>query len=107
MNIRSEVTKRDKWICRRIILNHYSLSCSFGRDEHLVLSHLTEANERRTVNVQFAETAMALGHDQTRRTRISQNTSSPGLYRQLLCTEALFPGDRAIDDPSIDVPFAR
>src|SRR5579875_1525788 len=99
MNIRPEVTKCDEWIRRRMILDDYSPCCSFGRDEHLILSHLTEPDQRWAINVQLAETPVPLRYDETGRTWISQNAFRAGLYRQLLRTEALFAGYRAIDHP--------
>src|ERR1035438_473056 len=64
MNIGSEVTQSYQGIGWRGIGNGHSCSGGFIRDKDLILGHLSETNERGTVDVQVVERAMSLSDDE-------------------------------------------
>ncbi len=64
VDVRPEVTQRNERICLRKILDHDTGNGGFGRDEYFILSHLAEANDAGTIDIHFANVAVALGHDE-------------------------------------------
>src|SRR5258708_40224089 len=76
MNVGSEVTQRYQGVGWRGVCKGHSLSSGFVGDEDLVLGHLSEANKRWTVDVQFVELSTSLSDDEA---------VSPGIANGAAC----------------------
>src|SRR6266851_3602066 len=101
----AEVAKYHERLDRRGVLEGNSIPGSGFGTEDFVLGQLVEADQLRTIEAEFVDSAPALNGNQAEGPVVLDSAFGAGIDGQFLGAEQLFAFDAAIDDPPIDIPF--
>src|ERR1700677_48450 len=101
MHIWSEIAQSHQRICMRAIDECNTLPGRLVGHEHFILGHLPKANQRRAIDIQFADLSVTLRYDQPVSSRVINRTASARRHCKLLRAELLLLGEPAINDPLV------